>query len=491
MKGRYRIALLVIVFAPALLIRIHPVTSESFTHDAIVSQIAADDGIVANAWDQGDTFLKRRSHPPLLSYIIIVNNAVLGGDEFRARLYSILAGSLACLVVVISIYAVGGRDKAALIGGLLGGWFVCLLPVHLYISRSANWDAAYSLLYMCALLFLSLHLNGPRFRSLAWAGAFAALTFLTCELGLSLLPAFAAVFAMDLRRRKRAQVLRDWGVMVLLVLALITVLWPAGIFKLNLLRTLRYRFYDSAVIERNLPWYRFYTTLFEQAPVYTFVTVAGVVTALLLLIPNRRKAEQIDTNGILARLLPFAVYALTVLLLSFKQRLVFIHHIADLFPALTVVAVSAFVAASRAMTPFARGAGAALGLTAVVLGGAAAFDREPRIVGPQEHPGILGVRDFLKDHPDARTFYYYEYAMRYYLPEATVVGSQKRWWTVEKLEMVKNRDFDFVICDPSSLNDDFPTIEAVANGLYPDFEIVQIINHRRTNEPVVWIFGRR
>jgi hypothetical protein len=493
MKGRYHIALLVLVFAPALLIRLHPVTSESFTYDAIVSQTAARDGFVANAWDEPETYQNRRTHPPLLSYIIIVNNAVAGDDEFRARLYSILAGALACLVVAMSVFAIGGRDKTALVGGVLGGWLMCLLPVHLYISRSANWDAVYSLFYTCSLLFLSLHLDRPRLRSLAWAGAFAVLAFLTCELGLSLLPAFVAVLVYDLRRRNRGQVLREWCGMIGVALVVTAVLWPAGVFKLDLLRTLRYRLYDSGIVERNSPWHGFYTTLFDQAPVYTFVAVAGVATALLLLLPSRREsgARQVDTGGVLVRLLPFAVYAVTVAALSFKQRLVYLHHIADLFPALTVVAVSAFVAASRAMTPFARAAGAALGICAVVLSAAAALNPDPRIVGPQEHPGFLGIRDFLEDHPGARTFYYYDYALRYYAPDADVTSAPKRWWTEEKLETVKSGDFEFVICDRTTLNDDFPTVEAVAAELRPDFEVVHTIHHRRTNEPVAWIFGRQ
>jgi len=492
MLKRNLLILIVIVFIPSLLIRLYPVTSESFTHDAIVSQMAAEKGIAANAWDRGDVFHLRRYHPPLLSYIIIVNNAVFGSDEFRARLYSILAGSLSCLVVAISVYTIGGRDRAAMIGGVLSGWLICLLPVSLYISRSANWDAVYSLFYMCTLLLLLFYLINPRFRTLAWVGTFAALTFLTCELGMSLLPVLAVIFLFDLRRGKRPRVLRDWGMMILFALVLTTVLWPSGTFKLDFLRTLRFRFYDSAVIERNLPWYSFFTILFDQAPAYTFVMAAGVVTAIVLLLLNRRKPDvrQIGAKGFLVRFLPFAIYVLTALILSFKQRLVYIHHIADLFPALTVVAVSAFVTVSRAITPTARTTGTALCFSAVILSGVSAFDTDPRVVGPQEHPGYMGIRDFLKDHWEAQTYYHYDYAMRFYLPDAIIVGSPKPWWTKDKLDMVKGDDFDFVICDQTMLDEDFPTVGVIADALYPEFELVHTIYHRRTNEPVAWIFGR-
>ena len=170
MNSRHLVALVALVFLPALSIRLYPVTSESFQHDTIVSQVAAADGVAANAWDRPDTYENRRFHPPLLSYVIMTNNAVFGDDEYRARLFSIIAGALACLVVAISIYAILGNGTMSLAGAVFGGWMVGLLPVQLYVSRTANWDGLYSLLSACTLLGLCLHFKTPRLRTLVWTG---------------------------------------------------------------------------------------------------------------------------------------------------------------------------------------------------------------------------------------------------------------------------------------------------------------------------------
>ncbi len=482
MKARHIIALVVLVLAPALSIRLYPVTSESFQHDAIVSQTAAADGIAANAWDHPETFENRRFHPPLLSYVIIANNAAFGGGEYRARLFSIIAGALACLAVALSIYAILGQGTLALVGAVFGGWMLCLLPVHLYVSRTANWDAVYSLLLVCTLLGLSVYLRAPKLRTLIWTGVFAALTLLTCELGLVMLPAFAAVLVVDLRRRQGAA-WRDWGILLAVTLALIAVLWPAGVLKLDYLRTLRFRLYDSSALESNEPWSRFYTILFEQAPAYTIVMIAGVLAATAMSLRRH-------TRGALFALLPFALYALMVVLLSTRQRLVYIHHIADLFPALTVVAIVSLVELLRRTARWKRIPAAGAGVVAFVACAAAAFNPDPRVVGPQEHAGYLGIRDFLAGQPGALTYYHYDYAMRYYLPEADVRSDGGRWWTPEELDGLKRGEFDFVVCDWSMFDERFPSIQAVAGALEPAYEVIHVVRHRRTGEAAAWIFTR-
>jgi hypothetical protein len=280
--------------------------------------------------------------------------------------------------------------------------------------------------------------------------------------------------------------------MTALAFGWVVVLWPAGVFKLNLLRTLRFRWYDSALVESNLPWYRFYTTLLEQAPVYTFLMFTVVATALLLFLWKRlkRSRSQAKADDTTIRILPFALYALTVFVFSFKQRLVYIHHIADLFPALTVVAVSLVVVVSRTMALPLRRAIVVFGVVAVALSSLAAINPDPRVVGPQEHAGFLGIRDFLSEYPNARTHYYYVYAMDYYLPDARVESDKGRYWTTEKFDEIKQREYDFVVSDHAMFNKTFPSIDKIARALSPEYRIVHVVRHRRTEEPTAWIFGR-
>ena len=85
-----------LVLAPAFIIRVHPVTSESFAYDAIVSQAAAHRGFIANALDRSGMLYERRGHPPLLSYVILLNNRLFGSDEFGTRIFSMLDRKSVC-----------------------------------------------------------------------------------------------------------------------------------------------------------------------------------------------------------------------------------------------------------------------------------------------------------------------------------------------------------------------------------------------------------
>ena len=180
--------------------RIQPITTESFQHDAVVSQRAANEGVWANAWDHVEAFRLRRYHPPLLSYVILLNNGIVGRSAFAARIFSIIFGSLTCLTVAVSLLVLLRHCAERLLWAVFGAWMLCLLPVHLYVSRSANWDALYGFFVMATLLCLSIYVVKPTRWRLTAAGMFAGLGFLVSELGLALLPAVAFVFVWDTRR---------------------------------------------------------------------------------------------------------------------------------------------------------------------------------------------------------------------------------------------------------------------------------------------------
>ncbi|MCX5752523.1 MAG: glycosyltransferase family 39 protein [Candidatus Krumholzibacteria bacterium] len=287
-KGALALILCAFVLAPAFVIRVLPVASESFAHDAIISQAAAHRGLAANALDRSGTLYERRGHPPLLSYVILLNNRLFGSDEFGARIFSMIAGALCCLAVSLSVLLIlkdfDGRLAAALFGGLM----LTLLPVHLYVSRTANWDAVYSLFVTCALLFLALHLSNPRLGHLFPAGAFACLALLTCELGLILAPAFAFALSMDLRKRPRRSVARDWGLCALASFALLLLLWPAAVFKLSLLKSILFRIRDNAESAQNLPWTSLYGELADQSPAFFIASVLGLGAYALNFVAARK-----------------------------------------------------------------------------------------------------------------------------------------------------------------------------------------------------------
>jgi hypothetical protein len=477
-----------LVFLPALVIRIYPVASESFQYDAVVSQRAAAEGVIANALDSDDAYFLRRYHPPLLSYIILMNNASFGGDAFGARIFSMVFGALTCLAVSFSIVQLlrcrPGGGAWAMFGGLL----LCLLPVHLYVSRTANWDAVYGFFATGALFSLSIYLLAPTGARLAMAAVFSALAFLTSELGLVLLPAVAFVALQDWTRTPAARVYRRWATMLALAIGIVVVLWPAGLFKLDLARTLLFRWRDSLGDDRNLPWYIFYVVLFRQSPAFAVTAGVGIVSWIgLLLRIGFHPTSRADTSNTVIASMPFFIYILTIFFVSLKQRLVYVHHIADMFPPLVVVVCAAIGVWMNSMNRFGRSVVAGLGIVVLGFSIYAASNPDAHVVGPQEQPGFLGIRDALVRYPGAKIFCYDIAALSFYLPEAVATGSDNRRWGPQKIRMIKDEKFEFVVLDRNTFDAHYPDAASVVEALKPEYELWRVIHHKRSGEPVAWI----
>jgi len=480
--------LLLVVFIPSLLICLHPTTSESFQYDAVISQIAAHDGAAANALDASRTFEARRNHPPLLSYIIELNNRIFGNGPFGARIFSIVFGSLTCLVVAIAVAALLPPVPIRLPAAVTAGWLLCVLPVHLYVSRTSNWDAVYGFFATSSLLCMASYaLHGSPHRLYA-AALFGALAFLTCELGLSLLPAAGFVLLMDAGRMPRSRLAMRWAGIILFVGALFISLWPGGVLKLDLGKTLLYRWRDSAVAQRNAPWYVFYTELFRQSPAFTLCMVLGIVVTLLVPVVRTDLRTKFSSRVLVAAL-PFWIYAATVFVLSLKERLVYVHHIVDMFPPLVIAVCMELAARASVLGESSKRWALGIGAAAVALSAVAAFNPDPEVVGPQEHPGFLGVSEALRDYPGARVYCYDTVVLGFYLPHASIEGGPIRFWTPDDVARAKRGRYDFVVFDRAKLDQDYPHAEQLVRALAPEYRLKWVIEHRRTKEQVAWVLA--
>jgi 4-amino-4-deoxy-L-arabinose transferase-like glycosyltransferase len=360
------------------------------------------------------------------------------------------------------------------------------------VSRTANWDAVYSLFATFALLFLALHLSNPKLRHLLPAGAFACLALLTCELGTILAPAFAFALCMDLRKRPRKSVVKDWGLFALVSFALLLLLWPAAIFKLSLFKSLLFRIRDNAGSVPNLPWTSLYRRLANQSPAFVLASVLGAGACALSLVAARKTSGETRSalRGACTMMLPFAIYVAMIFIVNAGQRLVYVHHIADMMPSLAVLFSCAAVVSARLARRPARTAVVAACLLLLAFSIPSAANRDPDIVGPQEHPGFLGVRDYLQKRPAARTYYYYGSLMKQYLPHADIEGEPSRFWTAGKIARTKRTPYDFVVSDWSMFDDAYPDIGSLSKALEPEYRLARTILHRRTRQPVAWIFSR-
>jgi 4-amino-4-deoxy-L-arabinose transferase-like glycosyltransferase len=488
MNPRY-ILIVVAVLATALALRFHPAVSESFQYDAVTSQLAAQKGVWANAWDDQGSYELRRMHPPLLSYVIVANNAVFGDDPYRARWFSILAGGITAALVAAAVITHGrGLPGGAVgMGALVAGLHVAFLPVHLYVSRTANWDALYGLLAtVCLFALVRNHLAPHRgWRLLAGAGG--ALAFLTSEAAVALGPAVMVAVVQDLRGRPGAR-LREWFPSLGLAAALVLLLWPAGVIELDVGRTLLFRYRDSALAARNAPWTDFYRDLATDAPAFVATIVLGGLGYLLT--RGGPSTRSHATTG--AALLPWVVYVLTVVVLSTRQRLVYLHHISDLLPALTVlmgVGIMRLTAVSRSWLR--RGAVAVAAGGFLVGAAIDASDPDPDRTGPQEHPGFLGVAAYFAEHRGGSVYYYYEPTMALYDPEGEYEGRRPRDWSLPRIAEIRADGFDYVVSDWSMFSSEVPDVAALGQALGSAYVLDHTVRHRRTGAPVAWIFRRR
>ncbi len=478
---RLGIALAFAVTVVALVVRMVPVTSESFHYDAIVSQMAAQDGVRANAWDHDSTYSDRRYHPPLVSYLIIANNRVFGDGLFRARIFAMLFGALACGLTTLAALRLVPGLRAGWVWASLGGLTLAFVPVHLYISRTANWDPVYSAMAMACLLACSAFVRTPGWLGAMIVATLAALAFLTCEIALALVPALLWVVAWDVGQRGLGA-LRRWAVASLVGVGVVALLWPAGIIDGDIFRTLRFRWFDSATTPRNQPWMAFYSELFRQSPGMMSFAAVGTVGLVLA----RWRKVKLPW----AELFPYVVYAATAIILSTRQRLVFVHHVADLIPPLLVVGTVGWAAAmSRTTTNTRLGTGiVGLGVGLTLL---ASLTAPAEIVGPQEHPGWFRLGEYFADKSGATVYTHYETQLRYYTDADIVVNrSPDRLWETDNLQTAQASGADYIAVDRSQLGGEVSSLEELRQGLAPRYRLVFTADHRRSGESVAWVFRR-
>jgi len=117
--------------------------------------------------------------PPLIYWLQAGAINLLGRTEFAIRLPSLIAGSLACLVVFLFVRRMRGREMATIAVGLYGA-----MPLPLAFARMGTIDSLLNFLWIAALACAALAIDAKRRRArgalgwlaLAWvAVALAAL----------------------------------------------------------------------------------------------------------------------------------------------------------------------------------------------------------------------------------------------------------------------------------------------------------------------------
>jgi len=267
---------------------------DEITYDEAEYAEAAREGLLANALDSGRTFEFRHEHPPLLAYGISVSLELFGEREWAVRLPSLLA-SVLLIPVAGSLTAQLAASRGA---GLFAALLLAASPVHAVSARVGDHHAIATVFLLAAIAFLGRAIAEGSARLLRAAAAALALLVATSEFGVVVAGACALLLAF---LPNRFVSLRAWPprverpaiVAAGLAVAGAVLLWPAGLFKLDLVRSF-YRYSFQAVHSytgKNQMAHSPPTIYVEQyaeiAPAYLVVFLATIALAVWTLARRR------------------------------------------------------------------------------------------------------------------------------------------------------------------------------------------------------------
>ncbi len=287
---------------------------DEITYDEAEYAEAARAGVVANAIDSGRTFEFRHEHPPLLAYGISLSLRLFGEREWAVRLPSLLASLL--------LIPFAGAVTAQLVASRGAGLFVALLlaasPVHAVSARVGDHHAIATLCLFAAVALLGRAIAEGSARLLHWAAVALAFLIATSEFGVVVAGACALVLAFlpnpfaSLRAwppRVERPALAAAGVAV----AGAVLLWPAGLFKIDLVRSF-YRYSFQAVHSytgKNQMAHSPPTIYLEQyaqiAPAYLVVFLATLALTIVALV-RRRAPRALTPIALLALVLTVTMH---------------------------------------------------------------------------------------------------------------------------------------------------------------------------------------
>ena len=248
--GRYFIATLLVVTIGAAVPRFTGIQAD-LTYDEGHYAEAARLGIVANALDMDGAFDLRHEHPPLLTHLMGIAIRLFGNREWAIRLASFSASVLLVPLMGLLLFRLSGDERAGLLGSLL----LVTMPVHAVSARIGDHHALVVVFMLTAVVLFGRALEEGSGRALVLSGLSFGLLVATAEFGvlvaglcLVLLLVIPTRFVSVLRAPRRLDGAVIWAGVA--ATAVPIVLWPASLFRKNLLDSLIR--YSSASIESRI-----------------------------------------------------------------------------------------------------------------------------------------------------------------------------------------------------------------------------------------------
>jgi 4-amino-4-deoxy-L-arabinose transferase-like glycosyltransferase len=291
--GKYFIPALLVVTIGAAVPRFIGIQAD-LSYDEGHYAEAARLGIVANALDMDGAFRLRHEHPPLLAHLTGAAIGLFGNRVWAIRLASFAASVLLVPLMGLLLFRLSGDERTGLLGSLL----MVSMPVLAVSGRVGDHHALVIAFMLTAVVLFGRALEEGSARTLVLSGLAFGLLVATSEFGvlvaglcLVLLLVIPNRFVSVLRPPRRLDGAVVWAGVA--AIAVPIVLWPAGLFRKNLLDSLVR--YSSASIESRvganaLPVPRA-TVYLEQyaaiAPAYLVLFLGTLMLVLAFLVLRR------------------------------------------------------------------------------------------------------------------------------------------------------------------------------------------------------------
>ncbi|HEX6047814.1 MAG TPA: glycosyltransferase family 39 protein [Gemmatimonadaceae bacterium] len=311
-----------------------------------------------------DIAFYRHFHGPLYFYWLLLHAKLLGIEEQTIRWASLTSLLLAYVAVYLGCLAVVPRGPR--ITAVLASTMLLVSPASIATTRLITPHGMYVVTAILALVAMARLVDTGSIRYWYYSLAATTLALLTIEFAPLLVVTLAicafvrrsALFG-ELDRRGLATLL---GQSTLLVVSVIVVAWPAGLFKLTFVKNYLFFTYVALAGARSISVPRMLTAMFDRitaSPVQFGVVIACVLLGLYLL-----KRRQVD-----AWILPFAVYGVLMLLASALPASPEPTHASSLFAALAVIAGASVAVVLARARPVFRGAATAAIVAVLAISG--------------------------------------------------------------------------------------------------------------------------
>ena len=310
------------------------------SYDEADYALAARKGFVANWLDLDQARQRRHFHGPLAVHLTGLSTVVFGKTEFAVRIFGRFFG----ILTVLLIYAGCTRlCRSGVLTGAIAALLLAVMPTFVQVSFTSVMHSLAAFLIVICFFLCVLLLQQAKTVYLYLIAISIGLLLSTIEYGFVVAGTVGLVLLFNKNpylyiqfKPFRITFSRHLFYAFFALVCMVMLIWPAGVLKLNLVRNLLYYFQYSqkghpilfqGQLIKHLPWWAYMYWFKQISPVWLYIALAGLVTAMISFLKDR-------SNSFYRTLLIFMIVLLFAL---FKQHIMSARYAIYVLPFLSIL----------------------------------------------------------------------------------------------------------------------------------------------------------